>query len=227
MLLIASCWRNWTKASTLIRHLARAIIWIRPGAHGCWLDRLPVIQSIFSCVCMFLFSFFFLAWSNQEYYHYPKDWIIVLYSHLEIISHTWVDRDNTVAPAFRSFLGWSLFSFLRKYPPPFSRLMPYHTDTIFLWIPVPPFWFPVPYFPAFPSVLSLLPKITLPGQGRVLHDCVSSPFPTQSLPPWVGGGLSHFRDLLCIPPAQVTVHCPQGFHLDQFPSPATGDHTNK
>lgn len=156
MLLVASCWRNWTKASALIRHLARAIIWIRPGAHGCWLDRFPVIQSISSCVCVCFCLVFFLAWSNQEYYHYPKDWIIVLYSHLEIIAHTWVDRDNTFAPAFRSFLGCSLFSFLRKYPP-FHGLCHITQIPFFFGSPCPLPGFPSlifllfpPYFPFFP-----------------------------------------------------------------------------
>ena len=37
----------------------------------------------------------------------------------------------------------------------------------------------------------------------------------------------HVRLLFCTPPAHVTEHGPQGFHLDQLPSPANQDTRTK
>ena len=61
----------------------------------------------------------------------------------------------------------------------------------------------------FPSLL---------GHGWLLHSCVSSASPSQSLPPCWGAGLVHVRVLNWAPPPQEALQSPNLLHSLQAPS---------
>ena len=58
-----------------------------------------------------------------------------------------------------------------------------------------------------------------PGQGSSLQLCSSTSIPSQSLPPWIGAGLSQLLLLVCDPVPQASEHEPHSSHSDQLPSP--------
>ena len=57
----------------------------------------------------------------------------------------------------------------------------------------------------------------LPGQGFSLHDLDSTLGPTHASPPFLGAGLSHFLDLICLPGPQPALHFPQAVQLENPP----------
>jgi len=51
-----------------------------------------------------------------------------------------------------------------------------------------------------------------------LQDCDPLELPTQSAPPFVGGGLLQRRVRDWVPPPQVALHVPHALHSPQFPA---------